>query len=457
MSLPTSSSPGSDPVPAETRDEELGIEFESEFEHTPVPEKNRKSLFSVSAVWFGFPMVLTSAIFAGVIVAYLGFLRGILAIIIGNVVLLAYVGALSYLAGASGENFALQATRTFGRKGYIVASGFLATIVVGWFAFQTGLTGSTLHASFGWNETLLIGIAGILYVAITFIGIRALSILGMIAAPIYVILGFVAIGIVAANGKMGDVFSYKGVGGAGAMTIGAAATIIIASFADSGTMTADFCRWAKNGRHGFLAAFSAFPIANFIAQLFGAVIVGAGVIASATVAGGDFTGILVKQDPILAALVVVFVFVNLGSVCTHCLYNGAVGWSHIVNGRMRVLTIILGIIGIIAALAGVWSLFLDWLNILGIFVPSIGAIIIVDQLILRSRSNNRTIPVFHYSAFGSWIAGAVAAGLVHFYVPAWCEAVIGMVVAGLVYYCIEISVGDKLEKVDTAASSQSAP
>jgi hypothetical protein len=32
------------------------------------------------------------------------------------------------------------------------------------------------------------------------------------------------------------------------MTFGTAVTIVIVSFADSGTMTADFTRWAKNGQ-----------------------------------------------------------------------------------------------------------------------------------------------------------------------------------------------------------------
>ena len=45
---------------------------------------------------------------------------------------------------------------------------------------------------------------------------------------------------------------------------------------------------------------------------------------------------------------------------------------------MLLLTVILGVIGTIAALAGVWNLFLDWLNILGVFVPPIGAVILTD-------------------------------------------------------------------------------
>lgn len=58
-------------------------------------------------------------------------------------------------------------------------------------------------------------------------------------------------------------------------------------------------------------------------------------------------------------------FINLGSVCTHCLYNGAVGYSHLLNSKMRLWTIILGVIGGLLAVVGVWSYFLNWLSLLG--------------------------------------------------------------------------------------------
>lgn len=41
-------------------------------------------------------------------------------------------------------------------------------------------------------------------------------------------------------------------------------------------MTADFTRWSKGGKEAVIAAFSAFPVANLIAMLTGAVIVAAG-------------------------------------------------------------------------------------------------------------------------------------------------------------------------------------
>ncbi|HWN34809.1 MAG TPA: cytosine permease, partial [Pseudonocardia sp.] len=314
----------------------------SEFEHEPVPVAHRRSWLSVAAVWFGFPMILTNAVFGGVIVYGLGFARGLLAILLGNLVLMLYVGVLSHLAGSTGRNFAIVAKSTFGSRGYAIASGFLSTIVIGWFAFQTGLTGATLHSTLGWNEPATILLAGVLYIAVTFVGIRALAMLGAVAAPLFLVLAAVAIGFVASQRGLGGVLGYGGHPGATVLSIGAAVTMTVAGFADSGTMTADFTRWSRGGRHAVGAAFTAFPLANFVSMAVGGVIVAAGAATDPDQNGGDFLGILVGHHPLLTALAVVFVFINLGSVCTHCLYNGAVGWSHITASKMRLLTIVLG-------------------------------------------------------------------------------------------------------------------
>jgi cytosine permease len=414
-----------------------GIELEAEFEHVPVPRNHRKPLRSVAAVWFGFPMILTCAVFGGVITALMGFQRGVAAIVVGNLILLLYVGALSYLAGRSGENFALQAGRVFGRYGSVLAAAFLATVVTGWFAFQTGLTGATVEQSFGWSEKPVTLVAGLLYIAVTFIGIRALSILGMIAAPLFVILSIVAIAIIAGDQGLGGIWGYEGAGASGAgMAFGAALTLVVATFADSGTMTADFTRWSRNGREGVLAAFSAFPIANLTAFLVGAVIVASGAIEDPATNGGNFLPIIAQdQGAILTVLAFIFVFVNLGSVCTHCLYNGAVGWSNILGTRMRLMTVVLGVIGTIAALAGIWNHFLDWLNILGVFVPPIGAVIITDQLFLARASARRETAPLRIVALAAYAIGAGAAGFVHYVAPEYSDAVVG-IVAGVLSYLV---------------------
>jgi len=436
--------------PAADTDRVGGIELESEFEQTAVPASHRKPLREVAAVWFGFPMILTNAVPGGVVVALLGFWRGVAAITVANIVMLVYVGLLSHRAGSTGRSFALQATQTFGRVGYILASGFLATIVVGWFAFNTGATGATINASFGWDKTLVILGAGALFIAVTFVGIRALSILGAIAAPLFIVVAVIALVIVAGDHDLGAVFSYGGVGGAaaGSLSFGAAVSLIMATFADSGTMTADFTRWSRNGREGVLAAATAFPVASMVAQLTGGVVVAAGAIAAPATGGGNFLPLLADgAGPLLSALAIVFVFVNLGSVCSHCLYNGAVSWSTIVGGRMRVLTLLLGIAGVGIALAGVWSHFLSWLVILSVFVPPIGAVLIADQVLLRGAAESRVVGAVRPTAFAAWAIGAGFAALVHYEAPQWSDAVVGLVTGVVAYLAIEAVAAPSREAV----------
>ncbi len=408
--------------------------LDPEFEHTPVPLEHRKKFSSVSAVWYSFPMVLTSAVVGGVITANLGFKTGIAAILVGNLLLCIIVGALSYLAGSTGKSFAMTAKRTFGKVGYTIVSGLLATVVIGWFALMVGLTGDTMHNSFGQNLLLMTILGGVLYVGATFIGIKALSILGWIAAPMYLILGVIAV-VMAINDGSSDIFSYEPAATAGLMSFGAAITLVFATFADSGTMTADFTRWSKNGKEGFLAAFTAFPFAKFLAEAIGAVIVATGVIADPFGSGGDFISILSGHNSLLSAFVIGFVFVNLGVGCTHCLYNGAVGWSHITKGNMRILTIILGAIGIVAAVSGIWNAFQDWLNLLGLIVPPIATIIIMDQLILNKRYDDSQIKPSDWNivSFASWALAGGCALIVNYNAPHLSVVLTGIITSAIFY------------------------
>ncbi|MER6878072.1 hypothetical protein ABT279_48790, partial [Amycolatopsis sp. NPDC000673] len=168
-------------------------------------------------------------------------------------------------------------------------------------------------------------------------------------------------------------------------------------------------------------------------------LVAAGAIAGADKAGGDFTPILTGPgNPVLNVLVVVFVVVNLGSVCTHCLYNGALGWSHLVRSKMRILTLVLGIIGVVVALLGAWNYFVNWLSILGVLVPPLGAVLIADQILLRRRTAGRAETRFRPTAFLAWAIGAAAALLVHLVAPSFSDAVVGLVIGLLAYLAIEV-------------------
>jgi cytosine permease len=98
---------------------------------------------------------------------------------------------------------------------------------------------------------------------------------------------------------------------------------------------------------------------------------------------------------------------------------------------MRLLAVALGVIGIIVAAGNVWAFFIQWLTLLGILVPPIGAVMLVDQYLLRPDSEAaaqwRVVP------FIAWASGSVVAFFVSEYAPEYSTAIAAFLVAGVVY------------------------
>ena len=156
----------------------------NEYEHEPVPLSARRSTFSVSMVWLGFPMIITGAMTGSIMVAGMGFKSALIAMLVGNALMFAYVGSLGMLGTARGVNFALVASAVFGKKGYILASGLLSTLLLGWYAVQTGITGNLIHTAFQLNYLTMTVIAGALYLLITYVGIRGLHWIGIVSVKL---------------------------------------------------------------------------------------------------------------------------------------------------------------------------------------------------------------------------------------------------------------------------------
>jgi cytosine permease len=409
-----------------------------EYEHEPVPMSARRSTFSVAAVWMGFPMIITGAMTGSLMVLGMGFKSALWAMLIGNVIMFAYVGALGLLGTRRGMNFALLASIVFGKKGYALASGLLSTLLLGWYAVQTGITGSLIGTTYNLNIVMMTIVAGLLYVAITFVGVRGLHLIGLISVPLFVVLaGWVALDS-ASTTTWTAIFAYPGNNGHATMSMGIGLTVVIALYIDAGTVTADFNRWAKDARGSIIATFSAFPFANLLAMLVGGIMTAALAVPNADPFRADnmFGYMNGKQVAWLSVLAFLFLYCNLGSVCAHCLYNAATGWSRILRTHMRLMAVALGAIGIAIAAGNIWAFFIQWLSLLGILVPPIGAIILVDQYVFRKGAE--IDQDWRPSAFIAWGAGSLVAGVVEFYAPYLSTAISAALAGGIAYAVVSM-------------------
>lgn len=423
--------------------EDLEHVLGDEYEHKPVPIKARRSTFSVSMVWIGFPMIITGAMTGSILVAGMGFKTALLSMLIGNLLMFAYVGSLGLLGTSRGFNFALLASAVFGKRGYVFASGLLSSLLLGWYAVQTGITGNLIHTAFKFDYLTMTILAGVLYLGITFVGIRGLHWIGLVSVPLFVVLGgWVALDSASSAG-WDQVFAYAGTNPELPMALGIGVTIVMSLFIDAGTVTADFNRWAASGKSSLIATFCAFPFANMVAMLVGGVMTAALAVPNPQPFGLDnmFGYMLAQNIGWLAVIAFVFLFINLGSVCAHCLYNAAVGWSRIAKSKMRVAAVILAVIGIAIAATNVWALFIPWLSLLGILVPPIGAVIIVDMYFVRP---NAIIDAdWRPRAFIAWACGSLVAFGVENFAPQFSTAIAAFIAGGACYFLLGLSDVDK--------------
>lgn len=413
-----------------SQDDVLG----DEYEHKPVPPHARRSTFSVSLVWLGAPMIITTAITGSILVASMGFQNALWAMLIGNLMMFGYTGALAHNACRTGHSSALQASAVFGKKGYMVVSGLLSTLVLGWFAVQTGLTGTLIHSAFNVDYLAITALAGALFAGITFLGIKGLHWIGVVSVPFFLLLGGWVLFDSAALAGWDRVYAYAGAAPETPMAFGVGVTMVFALFADGGTLTGDYSRWAPDTKGAWLSTFSAFPFGTTLAMLVGGVMTAALQVPAPNAFGLDnmFGYLLAQHRPWLSGLAVLFLLCNLGSICSHCLYFSAVGYSRMTGSRMRVCALVLGVIGTAIAAANVWALFIPWLSLLGIIVPPIGAVLIVDLLLLRPGAAIESD--WRAGAFGAWAVGAATAFAAEHYAPVVSTALVAFIAAGLCHF-----------------------
>ncbi len=199
-----------------------------EYEHESVPMTARRSAFSVTLVWLGFPMIITGAMTGSILVLGMGFSRALTAMIIGNLIMFAYVGLLGLIGTKRGMNFALIASIVFGKKGYVFASGLLSSLLLGWYAVQTGITGALVSSTYGLNYVAMTVIAGLLYICITFVGVKGLHYIGLVSVPLFVVLGLWVAFDAASTSTASAIFNYAGNNGVATMLVGGVMTAALA-------------------------------------------------------------------------------------------------------------------------------------------------------------------------------------------------------------------------------------
>lgn len=388
----------------------------------PVEQQARRGFISMLVVMLGFTFFSASMWAGGDLGVGLHIQEFIVAVLCGNLFLGIYTGTLASIAAKTGLSTHLLAKYSFGDKGSYLPSFLLAITQIGWFGVGVAMFALPLQKWLGltniWPVIILSGLA---MITTAYFGIKSLTILSLIAVPLITILGAVSVSMgISSVGGFAEFAAIPAVEGK-EIALFTAIGICIASFISGGTLTPDFTRFAKTRKNAVVSTVVAFFIGNSLMFIFGAV--GAKIFGMS-----DISDVMVKQGLLIPAVIVLGM--NIWTTNDNALYASGLGLSNITKLPKKVMVLINGIVGTLAAKL-LYDNFVPFLSILNKMLPGIGVIIIIDFLFRKNEYANfdlKKMKNVNIMAVFAWACGVAAA-----FIPAGIAAVNNVIATAIVY------------------------
>ena len=370
----------------------------------PVPDRETVSGTAIAVVIIGVSITLPAFLVGTKLIGALGLIDGVLAIFLGGL-LTACVGYLTMRVGTetrlSTYNVILFC---FGRTGSHIVNLILAITLFGWYGVTAALFGRALSQMVESTFQVLVSpqiftiAGGVLMVVTTIYGFRAIDRLSRIAVPLLAALLLYGVWAVLDGASIAELSGVAGRPHERLTSISAGISIVIGSFFVGVTLVPDLSRFARGRRDAITGAFLSygigFPVILLLSGLPVLVSAEPDLISSMTSLG---LGI-----PALIVLVFATWTTNINN-----LYSASLSIARIMP-RVRdwVITLVSGVIGTLLALAGIMDHFVGFLILLGIIVPPIAGVYLVNYFLIRPTRINveqlDAVPDFRWDAIGSW-------------------------------------------------------
>lgn len=335
----------------------------------------------------------------------LGYAKAGLAFAIGSLIL-GFMGAVtSYVGAKSRLSTYLLTEFAFGPTGAKVANLVVALSLVGWFGVICNTLGLATQEMLqeSWNidvpPPVVITAASALMISVTAAGFTGIDRLALFLTPFMALLiGYAAFLALRADG--GEPLAVEQ-----AFTFQTAVSAVVGTYIVGVIIQPDYSRFAVNVRHAVWSVFIALALFFPLVQFFSAV---------PSMATGEPSVVLVMSG--LGIILPAFFLLFLGAWSSNvlCLYSSSLSVATLMErARLSHIIIAIGVAGTALAYVMVQEAIVDYLVLLGITIPPIGAIYIVEAILVRRfRMDLEELdgePGFNIRAFGAW-AGAIAGG-----------------------------------------------
>jgi len=384
--------------------------------YTPVPQEKRYGWIKMFFVWLCWNVVVGDLATGTALGSSLDFKDALIALSIGDIVLLAvmimtvYIGSKTGLAAMSLIRF------TVGRVGTYIFSAVICITGVGWFATQLGFIGQIWTQYVPISVAVIAVIVGILMMSTAMAGFKGMEKISTLCAiPLLLFIVFALVNCLKLIGV--DTLLTYTPASTQINGIALGITTTIGSWAAGMATVPDCGRFAKTDiikisivwAGGLFFGHFLLPIAGIAAALhletwdFGVV--------------SNYIGVLATGSGIIGAIII-----TLAAWTTNQqnLYSAANAACNIVEVKKKwFITAVLGIIGILLGFGGFVNYFVPYMSLLGVVVPPMAAIMVSDYLVLplfgMKHDYNyhdisyKNIPTIKWPAVLAWGGGVLVA------------------------------------------------
>lgn len=409
---------------------------------SPVPEAARRSIISLAPILAGFTLY-SGTLFAGGLVGpsfqFWPDLVGI--ILLGNLILGIYAALLGFIAGKTGLTTVLMARFSFGNVGSRWVDFILGFTQIGWYAWGSALMAQLLNTLAGvpesWNWLIILFFT-YAFCSTAYFGYKAMDWLSRLAVPAMVLLMLLSLSVAA--GEVGGFAGLQDLEIADPLPLGAAITIIVGTFVSGGTQATNWSRFAKTGKVGFLATLIAFFLGNGF-------LIFSGAFCAKVYGEPDIVKVMAAQGLLIWGLILFFL--NMWTTQDNTIYAFSIAGSNMFRTNKRTLLVLGGAtFALVLAWGGIYEMLVQYLILLGTFIPPIGGIIMADYWLYRRGqfpSLDEPQPAFNWAGIIAYVAASAIA-----YVTSqinWGIVPINGIVSALVIYVV-------LTKVMPASQAQ---
>jgi cytosine permease len=369
------------------------------------------------------------------------FWRALLATLIGTLLLL----LVSVLIGVAGSNEGLPTGLLarwsgFGRYGSMLISLIVVIGCTAWFGVQNSICAEAIVRATHFHVGMALAsfLSGSIVVLIATLGIRWVSKTASFVVPLFSVLVAYGCYRVLSSSSLSNIVVLAQAPGP-SLTLAVGASMVVGGAVLGAIVAPDFTRFCQTRKDVLWVM-----VISLIVGQFG--LGTAAILLSHAARTRDVIAIIFGVAGWLGLAIVVLATLKLNDANLYSASLHAANAIEIVFGHKMnrgVLTIILGLVGILFSIFGILQHIVGFLLILGIAVPPIGGVLIVDYFLLaRDRQSlavtraSDSLPPSSESvnpvALLAWLTGFVVGESLHIGVA----SVNSIIVAGIVYYAV---------------------